>query len=323
MDNCQLCTIVLHFIQIDNKTDIKEIYMIRIVIDSGTDINEALLDLYGETFEFIPLSVILDEVSYTDQVDITLSEVHEYMNNGQIPKTSQISPKAALDTFQSIASNGDDMIYLSLGSALSGTYQVGMNALREVKDMYPDFKGAVVDSKSAAGLLTVLYIQAQELIAQGKPFETIVDELEWCANHGVTFLGVDDINWLAKGGRLPKTIGTIGSMLKVKPFLTLDEMGAIVKKALIRGKDRVYTKMVEETVNILKDTPKQIVVISHVGRIATAEKIKGDLQAVLADVSVLIAEVSPVVAAHIGIGGVGIFFLNAVTDNYHIPEELT
>lgn len=297
--------------------------MIRIVIDSGTDISQQLLDMYGETFKFIPLSVILDDVSYTDREDITLQEVHHYMKEGKVPKTSQISPQAAIDTFTAIAEDGDDMIYLALDSALSGTYQVGINALKEVKDAYPSFKGKVIDCKSAAGLLTVLYIQAQELIKAGLSFDEIVEQLESDVEQGVTFLGVDNINWLAKGGRLPKTVGKIGSMLKVKPLLTLDKTGAVEKKALVRGKDRVYTKIAEETIQIVKNFPKQVIIVSHVGRVDIAESIKASIQESVPETTILITEISPVIASHIGIGGAGVFFLEKEPDTYIIPEELT
>ena len=107
--------------------------MIRVIIDSATDINQQIIDLYGDKFDFIPLSVFMDGKSYTDRVDVTLQEVHNYMKDGNMPKTSQISPQAAIDKFTEIAEAGDDAIYISLSSALSGTYQVGMNALRESK----------------------------------------------------------------------------------------------------------------------------------------------------------------------------------------------
>lgn len=295
--------------------------MIRVIIDSGTDINQQIVDLYGSDFDFIPLSVIMEGKSYTDRVDVTLQEVHNYMKAGNMPKTSQISPQAAIDKFTEIAEAGDDAIYISLSSSLSGTYQVGMNALREVQADYPDFKGAVVDSKSAAGLLTILYIQAQELIKAGVPFDEIVQQLNWHAEHNVTFLCVDDLNWLAKGGRLPKAIGAIGSMLKVKPFLSLDDNGEIIKEALVRGKDRVYTKMIEKSIDLLQQTSEQIVVVSHVGRVEIAEKIKMSIQEVI-DVPIIITEISPVIAAHIGIGGAGVFFIDDVPDRYIIPADL-
>ncbi len=295
--------------------------MIRVIIDSGTDINQQIVDLYGSDFDFIPLSVIMEGKSYTDRVDVTLQEVHNYMKAGNMPKTSQISPQAAIDKFTEIAEAGDDAIYISLSSSLSGTYQVGMNALREVQADYPDFKGAVVDSKSAAGLLTILYIQAQELIKAGVPFDEIVQQLNWHAEHGVTFLCVDDLNWLAKGGRLPKAIGAIGSMLKVKPFLSLDDNGEIIKEALVRGKDRVYTKMIEKSMDLLQRFSEQVVVVSHVGRVEIAEKIKMSIQEVI-DVPIIITEISPVTAAHIGIGGAGVFFIDDVPDRYIIPADL-
>ena len=295
--------------------------MIRVIIDSATDINQQIIDLYGDKFDFIPLSVIMDGKSYTDRVDVTLQEVHNYMKDGNMPKTSQISPQAAIDKFTEIAEAGDDAIYISLSSALSGPYQVGMNALREVQEEYPDFKGAIIDSKSAAGLLTILYVQAQELIKADVPFDEIVELLNKQAEHGVTFLCVDDLNWLAKGGRLPKAIGTIGSMLKVKPFLSLDDNGEIIKEALVRGKDRVYTKMIEKSIDLLQQTSEQIVVVSHVGRVEIAEKIKASIKEAV-NATILITEISPVTAAHIGIGGAGVFFLNHVPNEYRIPNAL-
>lgn len=278
--------------------------MIRIILDSAADRNAALEEAYN--IEYIPLSVILDDKEYLDGVDISLKEVHDYMKAGNFPKTSQISPQTTIDTFEEAAKAGDDVIFISIFEKLSGTPQVARNAIKDVQERYPDFKGAVVDSRSAAGAENLLYLHGMELVEAGYDFDQIVNQLQTSAQDIAVYLAVDDLNWLAKGGRLPKTIAKFGSMLKVKPLLTLDETG-IIREALVRGKDRVYTKMADTLIDQIDKYEGQYIMVSHVDRLEMAERVSDYIREKMGDVKIGIFEMPAVIASHVGIGGIGMF----------------
>lgn len=287
--------------------------MIRIVVDSGTDQNQWMRDQYD--YDFIPLSVILGDKDYLDEKEITLPEVHKYMLDGNFPKTSQISPDNAKRAFEACRKRGEDVIFISLFKELSGTYQVAHNVIQEYKEEYPGFKIDLVDSLGGAGGQTLLVLQALEMVKQGYSFEEIVEQVKWNAQHVKYLFTVDDMNWLAKGGRLPKAVGAVGSALKVKPYLTMGEKG-IEKKGLIRGQDRVYNRMVKDVKNGVGDFKDQLIAISHVGHEENAKMIQEKIQEALPNAKSQIFEVGAVLAAHLGIGAVGVFYIDERPEKY-------
>lgn len=290
-----------------------ETIMIRIVIDSGTDQNEWLREKYA--YKFIPLSVIMDEKDYLDEKQVTLEDVHSYMRAGNFPKTSQISPTDAKEVFEECRKNGEEVIYITLFKELSGTYQVAHNVAQEYKETHPEFKLAIVDSLGAAGGASLLAIQALEMVEAGYTFEEIVEETKWSAAHIEYGFTVDDMNWLAKGGRLPKAVGMVGSALKVKPYLTLNEKG-IEKKGLVRGQDRVYSKIVKDVQNGVNEFKDQLIAISHVGHKENARMIQEKIQEAMPEAKTQIFEIGAVLAAHLGIGAVGVFYMTERPEKY-------
>lgn len=293
--------------------------MIRVVIDSGVDRNKWLEENYE--YDFIPLTVILNEEPYLDGKEISLQEVYDYMTDGNFPKTSQITPNQAEETFEEAAEQGDDVIFLALYKEFSGTYQVGYNALKSVKEKYPDFKGEIVDTKGASGGATLLFIQTCELIKAGYSFEEIVEEIDEQAQHMVYKFSVDDMNWLAKGGRLPKSVGKIGTMLKVKPILKTDENG-IGRDSVVRGKKRLHSQFISDLIEDIGDFKEQLIAISHVGKEEDAKLLEEQVREKLPEAKILLLEIGPVIATHLGIGGIAIFYHSQQPDKYILPETV-
>lgn len=287
--------------------------MIRIVIDSGTDQNKWLRERYD--YKFIPLSVIMDDKAYIDEKEVSLEDVHSYMRAGNFPKTSQISPADAKEVFEECRKNGEEVIYITLFKELSGTYQVAYNVAQEYKESHPEFKLAIVDSLGGAGGASILAIQALEMVRAGYNFEEIVEQVKWNADRVEYGFTVDDMNWLAKGGRLPKAVGMVGSALKVKPYLTLNEKG-IEKKGLVRGQDRVYSRMVKDVKDGVEAFKDQLISISHVGHKANAQMIEEKLKEAIPEAKTQIFEIGAVLAAHLGIGAVGVFYMTERPENY-------
>lgn len=90
----------------------------------GADTSSELTSAYNPTY--IPLTVILGDKEYRDGIDISLGEVHDYMKAGNFPKTSQITPHVAIEALEKAAKAGDSVIFITLYSQISGTYQVAV-----------------------------------------------------------------------------------------------------------------------------------------------------------------------------------------------------
>lgn len=292
--------------------------MIRILIDSGIDQNAYMKETYD--YGFLPLSVIIDEKDYLDQVDISLDEVHEHMAKGTLPKTSQVAPKTMIEALERAKERDEDVIYITIYSQFSGTYQVARTVVEEYKKKYPDMKIAVIDSKGGSGGGALLALQALEMAKREDNFETIVQQTEWNAEHIHYHFTLNNLMWLVKGGRLPKVAGAAGDALSIKPYLSVNETGIYLKK-LVRGQERIYKRMIKEMVKGVGTFTDQLITISHVNDYDTALKLEAMVREVLPEASVQIFDIGAVLAAHLGIGGVGVFYLDQKPEHYRYIEE--
>lgn len=290
--------------------------MIRIIVDSGTDQNDWLTEKYD--YDFLPLSVIIDGESYLDREEITLDTLHEKMKEGIMPSTSQPSPGQVQVLLEKYRQQGDEVIFISLWKQLSGTFQVIKSVIDQYKEEYPEFKVGLVDCRSGSVSGTLLTVQALEMVRMGHSYEEVLAQTQWNADHLLIYLTVDKLDWLVKGGRLSKAAGFVGSALNVKPILTVNEE-ELHSVGMVRGKKRVYSRLVK---NIKEETTgftDQVIYISHVGEEENAKKVEELVRKELPDAQTMIFEFGAVLGAHIGLGGVAIASFTEKPKNYIAP----
>lgn len=291
--------------------------MIKLIIDSGTDQNEWFQTNYN--VGFIPLTIIIDGKPYLDKKEISQSDLHALLRAGNFAATSQPSPGEIKEILESYRKNNDQVIIVSIWEKLSGTYQVIKSVINEYKEEYPDFQVTLIDSNSGSVAGTILSIQIMEMIHAGYSYDQIVKQAQWNAEHLSVYLTVEDLKWLVKGGRLSGTAGFIGSALKVKPLLTVNEE-KIYADGMVRGNKRIYKKMVERIKEDTKSFPEQLYCISHVGEKENAEALEALIKKEIPTAQTMIFEFGAVLATHIGIGGVAIAGLTAEPEKYLLPK---
>ena len=292
--------------------------MIRILIDSGIDQNNYMKKTYD--YDFLPLSVIINEKDYLDQVELSLEDVHGYMKEGILPKTSQVSPKTVIDTLDACRERGEDVIYITIYSQFSGTYQVAQTTAEAYLEKYPDMNIAVIDSKGGSGGGALLALQAMEMAKKNEDFETIVSQTIENTEHIKYHFTLSNLKWLVKGGRLPKAAGYAGDALNIKPYLSVNETGIYLKK-LVRGQDRIYKRMIKDVKKGIDGFTDQLVTISHVNDIERAKRLEKMVKEELPDVTTQIFDIGAVLAAHLGIGGVGVFYFDQKPSQYMYIDE--
>lgn len=291
--------------------------MIKLIIDSGTDQNEWFREQYN--YDFIPLSVIFDDKAYLDKKEISQKEILQLLRKGNFLATSQPSPGEIKEILEESRKNNDEVIIVSIWKNISGTYQVIKSVIDEYKEEYPDFKLRLIDSNSGTVAGTILSIQILEMIRLNYTYEEIVKQAQWNADNLSVYLTVAKLKWLVKSGRLSGVAGFIGSALKVKPLLTVDDE-KIYADAMVRGNKRIYKKIVDRIKEDTKDFQEQLYCISHVGERENAEKVEKLIKKEIPEAKTMIFEFGAVLAAHIGIGGVAIAALSKKPKTYILPE---
>ncbi len=279
-----------------------------IFTDTGSDLPKE----YYEEANVIPfpLSVEIDGKTYQDVFEMDGPTLYEAIKNGAQPKTSQVSPEAFLTAFEAAAKAGEESIYISFSGELSGTYSTAVVIRNQLLETYPDMKLHTVDTKCASFGQGFVVKEAVRMRDEGKSVEEIVAGVEAIASKMNHIFTVDDLNFLARGGRLSKTSALLGGVLNIKPILSLKD-GKLVPIEKIRGQKKAINYMVDYVEKKGGDFSNKIIGICHSNDPELAETVKNALQEKLSPKGFETVVIGSVIGSHVGLGSVGIFFTDA------------
>ncbi|PLR78866.1 fatty acid-binding protein DegV [Bacillus sp. V3-13] len=280
---------------------------VKILADSGCDLP---LQFYKENdVALIPLKVHLDDKEYEDIKTIEPKAVYDAIREGKHPKTSQASPHAFKEAFMRMAENNEDGIYIALSSQLSGTYQTAVMILEQVKEQYPNFNLTIVDTKGASLGYGLVVVEAARLASEGASKEAILRDVEFRARHMEHLFTVDDLEYLAKGGRVSKASAFLGGLLNIKPLLNVED-GKLIPLEKLRGKKKLLRRIIELMRERGVQLETQKIGISHADDLETAEEMKSLIQQEFGPKDVMITQIGAAIGSHTGPGTIAIFFLN-------------
>lgn len=273
--------------------------MIKIMVDSASDCrNNDIYDL------FIPMAVNIDGEEYHDGIDLDNDTFYEKLIVArEFPHTSQPSPEDFLKHFEKIKADGDELVYFSLSSALSGTYQ-SANIAKEMVEYDGIY---IVDSRTASHMIGIFAKYAKSLISEGASAKEIAQKCESLKTRIRVFAGVDTLEYLRKGGRIGKAAAFVGSLANIKPLITVSEEGEVdaVGKALGFGRavqtiaDKVKTFEIDETFPICS-----LYTYGEENCIKLEEKLSSEGYEVAERL-----QIGPTIGTHVGPGVYGVFFV--------------
>lgn len=215
--------------------------MIKIYVDSSADYESH--ELQSRNLQLIPLSVTMNGKTYADGVDLKKNEFFEMLiSNEEFPKTSQPSPQEFLSVFKDAKEKGDDVICILLSSALSGTYQTAMLA----KNMVNYENIYIIDSLSATYPIRIMTDYACSLVSQGFSAKVIADKVNELKPRVKLLAVLDTLEYLSKGGRLPKSIAAIGEIARIKPVITVTPNGEVGVLAKCIGKNKAMSHIMKD-----------------------------------------------------------------------------
>ena len=204
--------------------------MVRIITDSAADFEP--WELEEMRIQCIPLTVIFGDTEYHENENLTKEEFYSKMwASDGFPKTSQPSPQILMDLFGEAVEQGDEAIYITISSALSGVYQSAVLGKRLV-DSEDCF---VVDSRNATGGQRILVQEAVKLRDQGKTAEQIAAGVKAIRDRIVLYACMDTLEYLYLGGRISHTTYKLGTLANIKPIITVDSEGRVQVPAKAMG----------------------------------------------------------------------------------------
>ncbi|QPQ37634.1 DegV family protein [Lysinibacillus sp. JNUCC-52] len=279
----------------------------KIYTDSGCDLPKS----YYEENDVIllPLRVQVNNNEYDDVLSIDSKEVYDAIRQGAHPKTSQVSPELFLKHFEDLAKSGEQGIYIAFSSELSGTYSTAVMIRNQVIEQYPTLKLAIIDSKCASLGHGLIVQEAVQLRKTDTPLEEIETKVSSLASQMEHLFTVEDLDYLAKGGRVSKASAFLGGLLSIKPILNVED-GKLVPIEKSRGRKKAIARMLDIMQERGGDFSDKIVGISHSDDEAFANDVKASIQEKFAPKEVQITMIGSVIGSHVGPGTIAIFFTN-------------
>ncbi len=219
----------------------------RVITDSTADLPAESYEKYA--IGLVPLTLRLGERTWRDFLDIDPDAYYVLLRESKdFPMTSQPSPQEIIDVYTPFVEKGEAILSIHVSSKLSGTYQSAVLA----KNHFPEASIEVVDSRQVSGGLGIIVLLCAEKASSGTPFEEVVDFARDLAGRVQTFMSVDSLDYLHRGGRITKAQAFLGSLMKIKPLLRMIE-GEIrpIEKIRTTGKLLIrFVELVEEAARV-------------------------------------------------------------------------
>lgn len=247
---------------------------------------------------------------YLDERDGDIADFYAKLKGGAMPVTSQVNPMAYKEFFESVVKEGKAVIYLGFTSGLSGSMANAFNAAEMVREEYPDAQITVIDSYAASVGEGAFVYEAVKRKMDGMGYEDMIAWIESKCRKVSHWFMVEDLFHLKRGGRLSAVEAVIGSALKIKPILTVDDEGKLAVKAKTRGNVKALGYLRDRVVEEVKDMANQIAVIGHADAIEEANKLKAMvIEAGMREENIMIAPIGPIIGTHVGAGMVAIAYV--------------
>ncbi len=277
---------------------------VRIVTDSLSDLTKDLAEEFGVTV--VPLTVLFGHEAYLDRVTITTDQFYDRLIHGDVwPTTTQPTPQAFAEAYEKLGAESDEILVVTLSSRLSGTYQSAVGAKAMVGKKY---KVEVIDSETVAMGLGLIVISAAKAARKGAKLAELVDFVNH-AKSRVHFLAYfDTLKYLAKGGRAGRAQALLGSLLSVKPILTVreGEMAPLTRvRSLRAGMEYVYNFVAGCSGHI------EELAVEHSTNPEEADKLAAQFAELLPKQRIFRSTVSPVLGTYGGPGAVAVTVLEA------------
>lgn len=280
---------------------------IAVITDSCADIPLELVKEYN--LFVIPIVIQCLDGQYRDGVDITSEDVYERLKT-ELPKSSSPLGEDIEGIFDEVKRQGyTHAVAIMLSGGLSGTVNHIHLAAEEVSDL----EVRVFDSRQGSIGIGVVALQAAEEIRKGISFDALLERIPRLIENTKVFFSIDTLEYLQKGGRIGKVTALAGTMLQIKPILSLDQDGEIYTAAKVRGKKQVEHRLIKQVEELITDGRRYNLVVADGGAPQEREELEEKLIRQLPDYEHLYrAKIGAGLSIYVGPGllGAGIQFLD-------------
>jgi DegV family protein with EDD domain len=281
----------------------------HIVADSCADLTKEFLSSVDD-MTYIRMSYTLDGKDEQAPLEPEkIAALYAELRDGKIITTTQINMLEYYGIFEPLAQSNTPVLCLVFSSGLSGTYGAAVVARNMITEKYPNAEIYIVDSLSASrgeGLLLRYVIEKR---AEGMSAKEAAEWAEENRKHLIHWFTVDDLMFLKRGGRVSATSAFLGTMIKIKPVLKVDDEGHLIPVEKVQGRRRAMHALADRIAESGINLKEQVLYLGHGDCLEEAEQLKERLIKVTGCKDVEIGYIGPIIGAHSGPGTLAVFCL--------------
>ncbi len=277
-----------------------------ILTDTSANLPKAFLRRHN--IRAIPYTFMVDGREPGEDFSFEGGRFYSDMRRGRVVTTSQIPPQRYMDFFRSELALGNDVLFVSMSSGISGSYNSACIAAEELREEFPERKLRLVDALGASlgeGLLVVWAVRDRK---NGLSVDETADRLLERRYGMCQVFTVDDLRYLKRGGRLSNLAAAVGTVLQIKPLLKGDNEGKIVCFDKLRGRRRAIEAMAEKFNACALPQPGQTIGIAHADCEADMNYLISLLRRFREGLDIMTVCYEPVTRSHVGPGTLALFF---------------
>lgn len=275
---------------------------VSIVTDSTADLSPEIINKYGITV--VPLRVFFGQEIFLDGVEINPEQFfRRQVEKKEVSTTSQPTPVEFVNAYRPMSEAGDFIISIHISSLMSGTVQ----SARLARTMLNYSGLEIVDSGVVSVVLGLMVINAARAAREGMGKERILEMIQWMQNNIEVYFAVDTLEYLQRGGRIGKAQAFLGTLLNVKPILTIKE-GLVSPYEKVRGKNKSLDRIIKIMQEKFGERKLQCYLV-HGDDPEGLARLKEKVVASLNCAEIFEGRLGPVVGTHVGPGVLGLVCL--------------
>lgn len=279
-----------------------------IMADSNCGIMPEEEPHYG--IHILPMPIIIDGKTYFEGIDITMEEFYQKQTSGSVITTSQPSPGDVTDMWDLLLKAHDEIVFIPMSSGLSNTCQT---ALLLAEDELYKGRVFVVDNHRISVTQALAVLDAKALADEGRTAREIKEILEQEAMDATIYIAVDTLEYLKKGGRITAAAAALGTILKLKPVLTIqgDKLDSYAKARGMKSAFRVMLEALKSDIasRLSHLREKGLLKIGIANTMMDPDKLeifKAELKKTFPDMELVYFPLTMSIGTHVGPRGIGI-----------------
>ncbi|HNW59284.1 MAG TPA: DegV family protein [bacterium] len=278
---------------------------IALVTDSACDLPAEWIEKYD--IHTVPVLIQIGEESYRDREEISAYDFYTILERDtQRLRTSQPTVASFLTLYQQLAERYESILSIHLSETLSGTIQGARTAARQLAEKIPI---TVVNSRSVSAGQGLIVLEAARMIESGDSLEEIRERIEEVALRTRLFVAIPTLKYLIRSGRVRKSQGFLGTLLQIKPLISLNSEGRVVEVAKVIGRKRIVQKSVELALSYARRIVNPRFIVVHMLAQNVGEVMRRQIEQEFAGIEIPVLDASPALGLHAGIGAAAIAVL--------------